>query len=148
MAITFSVTRHSFTHEFFLSSGIRRANRGDQSFLESYLRCFAVDQPRSWSLWVPWAEFWYNTTFHESTGISPFEAVYGRKPPNVCQFLLGEVRVETVRQELKDRDEAIKQLRNHLLQAQSQMKEQADKKRRDVEFRVGELVYVKLRPYR
>ncbi|KAJ9550331.1 hypothetical protein OSB04_014376 [Centaurea solstitialis] len=116
--------------------------------LETYLRCFAVDQPRSWSLWVPWAEFWYNSTFHESIGASPFEIVYGRKPPTVCQFIPGEVRVETVKLELKDRDEALKQLRVHLLRAQSRMKNQADKKRREVEFHIGDLVYVKLRPYR
>ena len=109
---------------------------------------FCVDQPRSWSLWVPWAEFWYNTTFHESTGVSPFEVVYGRKPPNICQFILREVRVEAVSLELQDRDEALKQLRAHLLRAQSRMKSQADKKRREVEFQVGDLVYAKLRPYR
>ncbi|KAL4570019.1 hypothetical protein LXL04_025668 [Taraxacum kok-saghyz] len=116
--------------------------------LEAYLRCFAVDQPRNWASWIPWAEFWYNSTFHISTGVSPFEVVYGRKPPSVMQFVPGEIRVQAVLQELLDRDEAIKQLKLHLGQAQSNMKEQADKKRRDVSFQVGEWVYVKLKPYR
>lgn len=116
--------------------------------LESYLRCFAVDQPRTWAMWIPWAEFWYNTTFHVSTGKSPFEVVYGRKPPSILQFVPGEIRVQAVLQELLDRDEAIRQLKIHLGQAQSTMKTNADKKRRDVNFQVGEWVYVKLKPYR
>nr|KAJ0193529.1 hypothetical protein LSAT_V11C800408980 [Lactuca sativa] len=116
--------------------------------LEAYLRCFAVDQPRLWTTWIPWAEFWYNSTFHGSTGISPFEVVYGRKPPTVFQYVPGEVRVQAVSQELQDRDEALRQLKVHLAQAQSTMKAQADKKRRDSHFQNGEWVYVKLKPYR
>ncbi|KAJ9547082.1 hypothetical protein OSB04_019625 [Centaurea solstitialis] len=116
--------------------------------LETYLRCFAIDQPHSWALWIPWAEFWYNSTFHGSTGISPFEIVYGRKPPTVIQFLPGEIRVEAVGEELRDRDEALRQLKQQLVHAQTLMKEQVDKKRRDINFLVGEWVYVKLKPYR
>ncbi|XP_054808699.1 uncharacterized protein LOC129310810 [Prosopis cineraria] len=42
----------------------------------------------------------------------------------------------------------IEQLWENLAKAQSKMKVQADKHRRDVHFEVGDLVYVKLRPYR
>lgn len=34
-------------------------NRG----LEMYLRCFTMDQPRSWIRYLAWAEFWYNSAF-------------------------------------------------------------------------------------
>ncbi|KAD7477122.1 hypothetical protein E3N88_00258 [Mikania micrantha] len=116
--------------------------------LEAYLRCFAIDQPKNWALWLPWAEFWYNSTFHASTGTTPFEVVYGRRPPSILQFIPGEVRVESVARELQDRDEALRQLKVHLSNAQSTMKLQADKHRRDVQFMVGDWVYVKLKPYR
>ncbi|KAK1435415.1 hypothetical protein QVD17_01178 [Tagetes erecta] len=116
--------------------------------LETYLRCFAVDQPKSWAFWIPWAEFWYNSTFHASTGTTPFESVYGRRPPTVFQFIPGEIRVESVARDLQDRDEALKQLKVHLANAQHSMKLQADKKRREVHYSVGEWVYVKLKPYR
>ncbi|KAL4576939.1 hypothetical protein LXL04_013040 [Taraxacum kok-saghyz] len=116
--------------------------------LETYLRCFAVDQPRTWSLWILWAEFWYNSTFHSTTGKTPFEIVYGRPAPSVVQFVPGEVRVDAVITELLDRDEVLRQLKVQLSRAQTTMKENADKKRRDVQFMTGEWVYVKLKPYR
>ncbi|PNY16937.1 retrotransposon-related protein [Trifolium pratense] len=116
--------------------------------LESYLRCFASDHPKTWSLWVAWAEFWYNTTFHVSIGTTPFEVVYGRKPPPLLRFLSNETKVAAVAVELTDRDEALKQLKDHLLRAQDQMARYANKKRRDLCFEVGEWVFLKLRPHR
>ena len=73
--------------------------------LESYLRCFASNHPKTWSLWVPWAEFWYNTTFHVSIGKTPFEVVYGRQPPALLRFLSNETKVAAVTLELSERDE-------------------------------------------
>jgi hypothetical protein len=116
--------------------------------LESYLRCFASDHPKTWSTWVAWAEFWYNTTFHVSTGTTPFEIVYGRKPPPLLRFLSNETKVDAVALELADRDEALKQLKEHLLRAQEQMARYANQKRKDLCFEVGEWVFLKLRPHR
>jgi hypothetical protein len=64
--------------------------------LESYLRCFAADHPKTWSNWIPWAEFWYNTTYHSSIGKTPFEVVYGRQPPTIFKFLSNETKVAAV----------------------------------------------------
>ncbi|WVZ17815.1 hypothetical protein V8G54_010797 [Vigna mungo] len=90
--------------------------------LEAYLRCFVSEQPKNWSYWVPWAELWYNTTFHGATGKTPFEIVYGRTPPALVRFTQGETRVEAVVADLVDRDEVIRQLKYHLLRAQQQVK--------------------------
>ena len=49
------------------------ANRG----VEAYLRCFCGERPKEWTNWLHWAEFWYNTTYHSSLGMTPFQAVYG-----------------------------------------------------------------------
>ncbi|GAU45349.1 hypothetical protein TSUD_84720 [Trifolium subterraneum] len=112
--------------------------------LESYLRCFASDQPKSWAVWVPWAEFCYNTTYHISIDKTPFEVVYGRPPPTIVRFLSNETKVAAVALELSDRDEAL----NQLSKAQQQMKFFADRKRRDIQFKVGDWVFLKLRPHR
>jgi hypothetical protein len=116
--------------------------------LEGYLRCFASEQPKTWSHWIHWAEYWYNTTYHISIGKSPFEVVYGRPAPNLLHYLSNETKVQAVALELSDRDEALSQLKMHLLRAQQQMKKYADQSRRDVHFEVGDWVFLKLRPHR
>lgn len=47
--------------------------------LETYLRCFITASQDLGQLGFP-AEFWYNTSFHVSSGCTPFKALYGRKP--------------------------------------------------------------------
>jgi hypothetical protein len=116
--------------------------------LETYLRCFVADQPKTWVSWVHWAEFWFNTNYHAATERTPFEIVYGRPPPLITRWLQGETRVEAVQRDLADRDEALRQLKSQLLRAQERMKEQADKRRTERSFVVGEWVFVKLRAHR
>lgn len=53
-------------------------------------RCFALEQTRNWSYWLSWAKLWYNTTFRSSTGTTPFEVAYGRKPPPLIRFSRGK----------------------------------------------------------
>jgi hypothetical protein len=45
--------------------------------LETYLRCFASEKQHQWAQWLPLAEWWYNTSYHTTTRMTPFEAVYG-----------------------------------------------------------------------
>lgn len=41
--------------------------------LEQYLRAFVMDQPSRWFRFLSWAELCYNTTFHSSIRMTPFE---------------------------------------------------------------------------
>jgi hypothetical protein len=45
--------------------------------LQQYLRCFVHDKPSQWGQFLHWAEWHYNTAIHTSTGLSPFQIVYG-----------------------------------------------------------------------
>lgn len=74
--------------------------------------------------------------------------MYGRPAPSIVKFLTNETKVAAVALELKERDEALLQLKKHLLRAQEQMASYANKKRRDLSFEVGEWVFLKLRPHR
>ena len=56
--------------------------------LKMYLCCFVVDEPHRWVHFLPWAEFWYNTLYHTSTGMTPFFVVYGREPPTILCYIL------------------------------------------------------------
>lgn len=116
--------------------------------LETYLRCFINGQPRTWARWLAWAEFSYNTSPHMSTGMSPFKAVYGRDPPPLVRVSHGQTAVGSLEAQLQERDAILDDLRVNLLRAQQKMRQGADSKRRELQLEVGELVYLKLQPYR
>lgn len=116
--------------------------------LETYLRCMTGHKPTDWSKWLPLAEFWYNTNFHSTIGMTPFKALYGYDPPLPTFELICQSKVESVDQMLKNRQLMVKALRENLLKAQSRMKQQADSKRSERSFEVGDMVYLKLQPYR
>lgn len=94
------------------------------------------------------AEFWYNTSYHSAADIILIEATYGRGPPTLQQLLPSKTKAEAVAVEISTRDELLMQLSYNLKQAQQRMVKAANKHRRDVEFQVGHVVFLKRRPHR
>ncbi|VFQ88166.1 unnamed protein product [Cuscuta campestris] len=80
--------------------------------------------------------------------VTPFQVVYGRPPPELVPYTRGASRVQAVDDILAERDALLRRLRADLQAAQHRMKMLADRKRREVEFAVGDLVLLKLQPYR
>ncbi|CAJ2644785.1 unnamed protein product [Trifolium pratense] len=116
--------------------------------LELFLRCFTFNNPKSWYKALAWSEFWYNTTLHTSIGMTPFKALYGREPPTLTRYEAQDSDPPALQEELKERDKILQQLKSNLERAQQYMKKQADKHRIEVKFQLGDLVLVKLQPYR
>lgn len=116
--------------------------------LETYLRCFVGGHPRSWTKWLPWAEYSYNTSPHLSTKYTPFKIVYGRDPPSLVRPDRSQTAVNSLEEILLERDAILDDLHFYLLRAQQKMKSTADRKRRDEHFEVGEKVFLRLQPYR
>ena len=87
---------------------------------------------------------WYNTNHHSSLKMSPFEALFGYKPP-VLPVVGGGSNVATVEDYPQQRRRVTQHLNQELASAQNRMKQFADKRRSEREFAVGEEVYLKLR---
>jgi hypothetical protein len=64
--------------------------------LETYLRCFASERQNQWAQWLPLDEWWYNTSYHTTTRMTPFEAVYGQNPPSILSYFSGVSKVQVV----------------------------------------------------
>lgn len=82
--------------------------------LEQYLQCLCHQQPRNWTSILPWAEFWYNTTYHSSIKMSPFQALYGRPPPTIPPYHTGGSLVNEVDIQLTNQDALLQQLKLNL----------------------------------
>ena len=71
-------------------------------------------------------EYWYNTTFHDSTNTTPFRAVYGRDPPPLVRYGLSTTKVPAMETQLVERDLMLEELKAHLQRAQAKMKQRVD----------------------
>lgn len=80
--------------------------------------------------------------------MTPFQAVYGRPPPSIPHYVRGQSKIQAVDGDLLTRDEILRHLKQNLAQAQQRMIQQANKRRTDIQFLKGDLVLVKLQPYR
>ncbi|KAL0548949.1 hypothetical protein IC582_013427 [Cucumis melo] len=100
----------------------------------------------SWDSHLHLMEFAYNNSYQATIGMAPFEALYGKccRSP-VCwgevgeQRMLGPELVQTT-------NAAIQKIRARMLTAQSRQKSYADVQRKDLEFEVGDMVFLKVAP--
>ncbi|GJW44852.1 putative reverse transcriptase domain-containing protein [Tanacetum coccineum] len=88
--------------------------------LEDMLRACVIDFGKGWVKHLPLAEFSYNNSYHASIKAAPLEALYGRK----CR---SPQRMQA---------------------AQDQQKSYADRKRKPMEFEVGDRVMLKVSPWK
>jgi hypothetical protein len=116
--------------------------------LETYLRCITMHCPKKWHQWVSTAQWWYNSSFHSTIGMSPFQALYGYEPP-AREMVLTEVTQVAAVEEWTQRRINMDQLIKGLLEgAQNRMRQVADKRRSERTFLRGDWVFLKLQPYR
>ncbi|WVZ49976.1 hypothetical protein U9M48_001282, partial [Paspalum notatum var. saurae] len=107
--------------------------------MEDMLRACVLTYGKDWESSLPYAEFSYNNGYQASLGMAPFEALYGRKRPR---------RVPTGPALLKEAEEKIEEIRERLKIAQTRQKSYADRRRRELSFEEGDLVYLKVSPIR
>lgn len=82
--------------------------------LETYLRCFVIDEPHQWTKFLPLAEFWHNTSYHSAIGITPFEALYGRPPPSFPPYSPGSSKIVSSDSSLTERHQILQTLKFNL----------------------------------
>ncbi|KAL6348473.1 hypothetical protein AAG906_008924 [Vitis piasezkii] len=114
--------------------------------LEDLLRACILDLQGNWDDHLPLVEFAYNNSFQASIGMAPFEALYGRKCRSpICWNDVGERKLlgpELVQLTV----EKVALIKERLKAAQSRHKSYADHRRRDLEFEVGDHVFLKVSP--
>ncbi|KAL0549679.1 hypothetical protein IC582_014166 [Cucumis melo] len=114
--------------------------------LEDMLRACALEFPGSWDSHLHLMEFAYNNSYQATIGMAPFEALYGKccRSP-VCWGEVGEQRLMGP-ELVQSTNEAIQKIRSRMHTAQSRQKSYADVRRKDLEFEIGDKVFLKVAP--
>jgi hypothetical protein len=116
--------------------------------LEDILRACVLDFGNGWDRHLPLAEFSYNNSYHTSIKAAPYEALYGRKCRSpICWAEVGESQI-TGLDLVQETTEKIVQIKNRLQAARDRQKSYADKRRKPLEFQVGDRVMLKVSPWK
>ncbi|KAK8934588.1 hypothetical protein KSP39_PZI014470 [Platanthera zijinensis] len=135
--LTFSTAFHPQT-----DGQTERTNRT----LKDLLRLCILDRGEPWEKMLPLVEFSYNNSYQSSIKMAPYEALYGRK----CRTPLSWVQDEDPKvlgsDFVEDTEAQVRLIRDRMLEAQSRQAKYYDARHRQVEFRVGDQVFLKIRP--
>ncbi|KAL0367281.1 UNVERIFIED_CONTAM: hypothetical protein Sradi_3618200 [Sesamum radiatum] len=122
--------------------------------LEDMLRACALDFGGSWKRHLPLIEFAYNNSYQSTIQMAPYEALYGRKCRSPLHWDLddhkqsrGDNREKMLQPELvQEAIDKVHLIRQRIQTAQARQKSYADNRRRDLEFSVGDRVFLKVSP--
>ncbi|KAK8714256.1 hypothetical protein V6N13_149449 [Hibiscus sabdariffa] len=111
--------------------------------LEDMLRCCIIDFQGTWEKQLSLVEFAYNNSYQASIQMAPYEALYGRRCRTpVCWAEAGQ-KLLPMPDILKGTTEKVKLISERLKAASDRQKSYADLKRREVEYAVGDRVFLK-----
>jgi hypothetical protein len=87
--------------------------------MEDMLRACVLTYGKDWEQSLPYAEFSYNNSYQASLGMSPFEALYGRKCKTPLMWLEVGERALVGPALIKEAEEKVAEIREKLKAAQS-----------------------------
>ncbi|GJX05218.1 putative reverse transcriptase domain-containing protein [Tanacetum coccineum] len=116
--------------------------------LEDMLRACVIDFGKSWDRNLPLVEFLYNNSYHRSSKAAPLEALYGRK----CRSPICWAEVQDAQlagpEIVHETTEKIIQIKKRIQATRDRQKSYADRRRKPLEFKVGDKVMLKVSPWK
>ena len=97
--------------------------------VEDMLRSYCNQQPNLWIKYLPLIEFVYNSSHHQSLGMSPFNALYGQDHLIPLPMADPSLQVPMGKSTLEDMDRQIQIIRENLKRASDRQKSYADQKK-------------------
>ena len=110
--------------------------------LEDMLHMYVMDKPTKWEDYLHLVEFSYNNGQQASLGMSPYEALYGRRCRTPVTWDNPVNRIVLGPELLKEMEQEVVKIRQNLKAAQDRQKSYADKHRMNREFSVGDHFYL------
>jgi hypothetical protein len=110
------------------------------------LRACVLEHQGSWDQNLPWTEFSYNNSYQESLKMAPFKVLYRRRCRTTLNWIeLGE-KVIFGPYLVKEAEATIRRIHDNLKAAKSRQETYANKRRRPLEFEVGNHVHLRASP--
>ncbi|XP_057793178.1 uncharacterized protein LOC131009787, partial [Salvia miltiorrhiza] len=114
--------------------------------LEDMLRTVVLDRDGSWEVVLPLIEFAYNNSYQATIDMAPYEALYGRKCRSPLYWdEVGERKVLGPDM-VNEMVEIVRQIRGRIKEAQDRQKSYADARRTELQFEIGDKVFLKVSP--
>ena len=116
--------------------------------LEDMLRACVLEFQGAWDNYLALIEFAYNNQYQSSVGMAPYEALYGRKCR--CPIYWDEEgeRILEGPELVQETVDKIKVVRSKLKAAQDRQKSYADQHRREMNYDVGDRVFLRVSPWK
>ncbi|GKB77551.1 putative reverse transcriptase domain-containing protein [Tanacetum coccineum] len=112
--------------------------------LEDMLRACVITFGKGWNRHLPLVEFSYNNNYHSRIKVAPFEALYGHKCRSpICWAEVGDSQL-TGPEVIHETIEKIIQIKIRIQAAHDHQKSYADRRRKPLEFQVGDKVMLKV----
>ena len=115
--------------------------------MQTMLRA-TVDKYAEWSTKLPYIEFAYNSSISTSTGYSPFYANKGFNPRSPLSLHAPSSSPPSIKERVTRLKDVIRDVQSALDKAHKEQERQANKRRIDHNFKVGDLVRVNARNLR
>ncbi|GJX89159.1 putative reverse transcriptase domain-containing protein [Tanacetum coccineum] len=116
--------------------------------LEDMLRACVMDFGKGWDRHLPLVEFSYNNIYHTSIKAAPFEALYVRKCRSpICWAEVGDAQL-TGLEIVHETTKKIIQIKKIIQAVRDRQKSYADRRRKLLEFEVGDKVMLKVSPWK
>jgi hypothetical protein len=110
------------------------------------LRLCVLDFIGNWIQFLPLVEFAYNNSFQATIGMAPYEALYGCKCRSPLYWDEVDERQLLGPKIVQDTEDKIALIRKRMLTTQSRQKSYADRHRHNLEFEIGDQVFLKVSP--
>jgi hypothetical protein len=122
-----------------------QTERVDQ-ILEDMLRACVLKHQGSWVKNLPWAEFSYNNSYQGSLKMAPFEVLYRRRCSTPLNRIEHGEKVIFGHDLFEEAEVTLYCIQDNLKAANSRQETYANKRRRSLEFEVGDHVYLRVLP--
>jgi hypothetical protein len=114
--------------------------------LEDMPMACVMEYPGSWDKNLPWAKFSYNNIYQESLKMTSFEALYGRQYRTPLNWIEPGEKAIFGPDIVVEAEATVRRIQKNLKVAKLRQESYANKRRRPLQFEVGDHVYLKVSP--